>query len=226
MTEKRLTKHQLKEDPLVTGAFRARSYLAENKERFLWGLLILGALVLASIWFVNGRREKAQIAETLLTRANIEFQSGQVTLALQDYRQLAEKHTGTPAGREALYYLANAYFQLADFNQAESFYGRYLDNPGNPISAASAHAGLAECYEKKGKIKEAAENFMKAVETSDNNFGTPDYLTGAIKNYSALGDSAQARSLLTRLRQDFPVYRDQIHSALLYMGLHGISEEP
>jgi tetratricopeptide (TPR) repeat protein len=227
MAEKRLTKHELKEDLLVTGAFRARTYLAENREKFLWGAGGLLFLILAGIWFFNQKAESSKKGDSLLTRANLELQVGQIPLALQDLRQLVEKHSGAKAGKEGAYYLANVYFMSEDYNQAEQYYRKYLDaSAGNQLLAGSASAGLGVCYEKKGKTKEAAEAFMQAVKLSRDNFQTPDYLVGAIRNYSALGDSAKARELLARLRKDFPVYREQPNQALLYMGRYGIFERP
>jgi tetratricopeptide (TPR) repeat protein len=227
MAEKKLTRHELKEDPLVTGAFRAREVLAENREKFLWGLAALALVVLAGVWFFNSRREKNAKAETILTRANLELQTGQLPLALQDLRLLVEKHSGTEAGKEAYYYLANAYFQISDYEQAEHYYGEFLKRAGGvPVITASAYAGLATCLELKGKNKEAAANFARAVETARGSSQTPDYLVGAIRTHAALGDSAKARQYFQRLKKDFAIYRDQINQSLLYMGMHGIYEQP
>ncbi len=227
MPEKKLTRHELKEDPLVTGAFRAREYVAENREKFLWGAGLFALFVLAGFWFLNGRREKDALAETILTRANLEMQTGQLPLALQDLRLLVEKHSGTRPGREGFYYLANAYFQLADYGQAEHYYGEFLKRSRNsPLIAASAYAGLATCLELKGKNKEAAGNFAKAVEAARGNSQTPDYLAGAIRTHAAIGDSARAREFFARLKKDFPIYREQINQSLLFMGMHGIYEQP
>ena len=222
-----MTRHELKEDPLVTGAFRAREYLAENRERFLWSLAALALLILAGFWFLNSRREKEALAETILTRANLELQTGQLPLAMQDLRVLVEKHSGTKAGKEAYYYLANAYFQIADYEQAEHYYGEFLKRSSNsPVIAASAYAGLGTCLEMKGKTKEAAANFAQAVEKSGGNSQTPDYLVGAIRTQAALGDSTRAREYFARLKKDFSIYREQINLSLLYMGMHGIYEQP
>jgi len=227
MAEKKLTRHELKEDPLVTGAFRAREVLAQNREKFLWGLAAAALVILAGIWFLNNRREKNAAAETILTRANLELQTGQLPLAMQDLRILVEKHSGTPAGKEAYYYLANAYFQTADYEQAEHYYGEFLKRSGNlPVITASAHAGLAVCLELKGKNKEAATHFDRAVEAARGNSQTPDYLVGAIRTHAALGDSARAREYFARLKKDFSLYREQINQSLLFMGMHGIYEQP
>ncbi|MGE5693196.1 MAG: tetratricopeptide repeat protein [Candidatus Zixiibacteriota bacterium] len=227
MAEKKLTRHELKEDPLVTGAFRAREYLEENRDKFLWGLGIAAVLVIVAIWFFTGRREKEAQAEAILTRANLELQSGQLPLALQDLRLLVEKHSGTRAGKEGFYYLANAYFQIADYEQAEHYYDEFLKRSGNlPVITASAHAGLAVCLELKGKNKEAATHFDRAVEAARGNSQTPDYLVGAIRTHAALGDSARAREYFARLKKDFSLYREQINQSLLFMGMHGIYEQP
>ena len=227
MTEKKLTRHELKEDFLVTGAFRARQYLLENREKLLWGIAAFVLLILAAVWFMKSRREGGAQAETILTRANLELQTQQLPLALQDLRLLVEKHSGTRAGQEGLYYLANAYFQLGDYDQAEHYYGRFVQRSGNfPVITASAYAGLAICLELKGKTKAAAENFKKAVEASKKSSQTPDYLVGAIRTHAALGDSAQVRSFFARLKKDFPIYREQINQSLLHMGMHGIYEQP
>jgi tetratricopeptide (TPR) repeat protein len=217
----------LKEDPLVTGAFRAREYLAEYREKFLWGVAALALVILAGFWYFNSQREKNALAETILTRANLELQTGQLPLAMQDLRVLVEKHSGTKAGKEAHYYLANAYFQIADYEQAEHYYGEFLKRSGKlPVITASAHAGLANCLEFKGKNKEAAEQFDRAVETAEGNSQTPDYLVGAIRAHAAIGDSARTREYFARLKKDFSIYRDQINQSLLYMGMHGIYEHP
>jgi tetratricopeptide (TPR) repeat protein len=227
MAEKRLTRQELKEDPLVTGAFRARQYVAENREKFLWGAAFLALLVLAGFWFLKNQKEKNAQAETILTRANLALQSGQLPLALQDLRLLVEKHSGTKAGKEAFYYLANAYFQIADYEQAEHYYGEFLKRSGKlPVITASAHAGLATCLEFKGKNKEAAEQFDRAVKMADENSQTPDYLVGAIRAHAAIGDSVRAREYFARLKKDFSIYREQINQSLLYMGMHGIYEQP
>ncbi|HXF48724.1 MAG TPA: tetratricopeptide repeat protein [Verrucomicrobiae bacterium] len=227
MAEKKLTRHELKEDPLVTGAFRAREYLAEYREKFLWGLAALALVILAGFWYFNSQREKNAQAETILTRANLELQTGQLPLAMQDLRLLVEKHSGTKAGKEAYYYLANAYFQIADYEQAEHYYGEFLKRSGKlPVITASAHAGLATCLELKGKNKEAAGHFDRAVEAAEGNSQTPDYLVGAIRTHAAIGDSARAREYFARLKKDFSIYRDQINQSLLYMGMHGIYEQP
>ncbi len=227
MAEKKLTRHELKEDPLVTGAFRAREYMAENREKFLWGLAALALVILAGFWFINNRREKNALAETILTRANLELQTGQLPLAMQDLRLLVEKYSGTRPGREGYYYLANAYFQIADYEQAEHYYGEFLKrSAGSPVIAASAYAGLGTCLELKGKTKEAAASFAKAVEKARGNSQTPDYLVGAIRTHAVLGDSAKARQFFSRLKKDFPIYREQINQSLLYMGMQGIYEQP
>jgi tetratricopeptide (TPR) repeat protein len=201
--------------------------VAENREKFLWGAGIFALLVLAGFWFLNSRREKETLAETILTRANLELQTGQLPLALQDLRLLVEKHSGTRPGREGFYYLANAYFQLADYEQAEHYYGEFLKRSRNfPVLTASTYAGLATCLELKGKTKEAAENFLKAVEAARGNSQTPDYLVGAVRTHAAVGDSVQARQFFARLKKEFPVYREQINQALLFMGMHGIYEHP
>ncbi|MCI0331105.1 MAG: tetratricopeptide repeat protein [candidate division Zixibacteria bacterium] len=226
MAEKKLTRHELKEDPLVTGAFRAREYVLENREKLLWGGAAVVLLILAAFWFLAGRKEAGAQAEMILTRANLELQTNQLTSAMQDLRLLAEKHSGTRAGKEGLYYLANAYFQLGDYDQAEHYYDRFVQGSGgSPVITASAYAGLATCLDLKGKTKAAAENFKKAVEASKNSSQTPDYLVGAIRTHAALGDSVAALRFFAQLKKDFPIYRDQINHSLLYMGIHGIYEQ-
>lgn len=227
MAEKKLTRHQLKEDPLVTGAFRIRQYLTANRERILWGLGAVALVVFALFWFLGSRSEEESQSQALLTRAVLEVQSGQMPLALQDLRTLVEKHSSSRAGREGYYYLANAYFQLADYDQAEHYYGKFLQEASKTaIITPSAYAGLATCEELKGKNKEAAGNFANAVEASGKGSQTPDYLVGAIRAYAAIGDSSRARRLFARLKDEFPIYREQINQALLYMGIHGIYEYP
>ncbi len=187
----------------------------------------MAVLLLAGFWFFNMRGKKEEAAEQLLTRANFEFQGGQVPLALQDFRQLVERNSGTSAGSEGLYYLANAYFLVGDYQQAELYFDKFVKaSAKKPLLTASAYAGRALCLEKRGDTKAAAAAFEQAAKISKDSPQTPDYLVGAIRARSVLGDSVQARAQLTRLRKDFPLFRGHLNEALLHMGRHGIYEEP
>ena len=117
-------------------------------------------------------------------------------------KAIVENYGGTGSGELARFYLANAYFNLHQYDEAlrhfESFSG------DGDLLRASAEAGAAACYEVKGSYSRAAEKYEKAANRISNAAQTPDYLNAAARCFGSSGEKEKAIALLKRLKKEFP----------------------
>ena len=117
-------------------------------------------------------------------------------------KAIVDNYGSTEAGEIARFYLANSYFQLAQYDDALK---QYEDFSGSdPLLKASAIAGIGGCYEGKKDYGKAAPQFEKAAGVLATNANTPEYLNSAARCYGLAGDKEKAITLLKQLKKDFP----------------------
>ena len=90
MVHKRLTKRQIKQDPLVTWTARIEEYVTENLTRILIGVGAV-ALVIALVFVIRGARRNAELtASGLLAQAQFELWSGSPAQAAEVAQQVID----------------------------------------------------------------------------------------------------------------------------------------
>jgi tetratricopeptide (TPR) repeat protein len=76
--------------------------------------------------------------------------------------KIVNEYGSTKAGERATLFAADAYFNLGKFPDAKIYYEKAIQSKNNEIKVGG-YAGSAACNEKDGKLKDAAANYLKAV---------------------------------------------------------------
>ena len=225
---KHIGKRELKEDKLVTFAFRAQSYFFLNMKRIL---LIGGGgvvvVVLLSMMMISKQRSNA-IASASLTQAEIMFRAGNTEAARQVLLSMVDTYKGTPSAGQGVHLLGNVLFDSREYDESITYFQRYLDDYGdNPLIQASAKAGVASCYEEQGKNTEAAAMFRRAADEYPSNHQAPEFLLNAARCYEAAADVENARKSVQDLLDRYPdtPYADEAEltlARLLRVPVHGL----
>jgi len=157
VVQKRLTKRQIKEDPLLTWTVRIETYLEENLKRIA---IIVGAVALAValvfVWRGMHRSAEAEAAAKL-TEAQFQLWSGNATQAVASAQQVIDQHGGTKSGRQAHLVRGDALLANGDPQGAMAEYRSYLDHVrGDRDLSRVARRGLAVAAENAKQYAEAA----------------------------------------------------------------------
>jgi len=189
----KMTKRQIKEDPLVTAAFRATMVW----ERFGRTILIsAGAVVLVGLlaFFVMRTRAQAeQRAMADLFRASVALNQGDAASAAPMLRELVDNSPGTRAARDAMLLLGDASMAQKNPKEAASWYQKYVDKVrGNKDQARAGYLGLAAALEDAGSFAQAADAYAKAAENArtDNDRGRA--LLAQARSLARAGQSQKA----------------------------------
>jgi tetratricopeptide (TPR) repeat protein len=189
----KITKRQMKEDPLVTAAFRATE-VWENFGRRI--LMVAGALVLVGllVFFVARTRAQAeQRAMGDLFRAQVALNQGDPASASPMLRELVDNSPGTKAAREAMRLLGDATMAQKNPSEAATWYQKYVDKAGGDKDAQRAgYLGLGTALEDGGRFPQAADAYGKAAEVamSDNEKGRA--MLGQARSLARAGQSRKA----------------------------------
>jgi tetratricopeptide (TPR) repeat protein len=195
-TQQRLTKRQLKEDRFVTSLLRAQEYFTGHTGRFIAGVAAV-ALAAAIVFFlISGSQAREREANELLGRASVEFRASSFQLAAVDFQSILDNYGGTNAAAFASFYIANAYFELKNYDQAGEYFKLYLDKYRiDEMLTSSAMAGLAHCYRGKGEMQAAGDAFYGAYKKFPDSYVAADCLFYGAESYAAVGDSVNAQAL-------------------------------
>ena len=170
----KLTKRQIKEDPLVTAAFRGTQIWEQHGTRILLGLGAVVLLVLL-VFFVSRTRAQAEArASADLFRAEMSVGQNDFGTALQMLSEIVDSSPGTNAARTAMLYLGDSYLGQGKAADAINWYRRALGKAGRDAEAkVAATHGLAAALEDRGDFAQAAATYadLAKLGSSDNDRG-------------------------------------------------------
>jgi TolA-binding protein len=205
MSPGKITKKEMKEDKLVTTAFKLQEWVQEHLNQVL---MVAGGVVLAVIvvYFIfSSRAGRNQRAAELFGKAAFEFQSGNGNQAITDLNTVMEKYSGTKTASQATFYLATAYFYAKDYTKAQTTFRRFIEKyKEDPLLLASAQAGIAECQMENKEFQSAGDNFVKAVSFKPDNFMASQYLLSAGQAYLKANQKEKAKEVFRKLIDQYP----------------------
>jgi outer membrane protein assembly factor BamD (BamD/ComL family) len=181
----KITRRQIKEDPLVTAAFRATEVWDRQRSRIL---IALGAVVLVGllVFFMMQARSKAEEkASGDLFRATLAIQQGDYASATPMLKEIVDNSPGTKSARTAMLYLGDAAEAQGHSSESVSWYRRFLDKAsGNKDLERQGYNGLGAALEDAHQYGPAADAYGEAAKRSP---------TGNIRGRAMM---AQGRALL------------------------------
>ncbi len=213
--KKKITKKEMKQDALVTAYSQVTSFYYDYKKYISYAATALAVIILAGVVYINNRRANNEKAAAAFGKIFTVFDQGatdsrQYKIAidgqpernLKGLKDIVDEYGGTHAGELARFYLATAYLNLGRYDEALKQFENYGGD--TDLLNAAALAGAAKCYESKGDYKTAGARYEKAAGTIASEAVTPEYLTAAARCYGLAGQKERARSLLERLKKEYP----------------------
>jgi len=188
--------------------FQVTDFFEKNRTAVL---SVLGAIVLAIAGAFFWNREQAsknQDATAKLEGIIKRYEAGNYSGAIEGdstatgLKEIAKTYSGTPSGEQAKLYLANAYFQLRNYDEAQKAFESVSSS--SPLVKGSALAGEAACYEQKKEYKKAAQLFRRAADAVRNDAIAPIYLDNAGRNFELAGEKSDALAIYEKLKKDYP----------------------
>jgi TolA-binding protein len=202
--DRRITKKQMKEDRLVTTAFKASEYIQKNRTPFIIGGVAVGIIFIVVVLMLWNADKKKNEAQALMARAQLGFDTGQVETAVDDLITLAENYSGTDYAARACFTLASYYYNQKDYGNALNYYNKIISlYDKDKLMLASAFAGAAACHEIQGDNSEAGRLYSQAADINPDKLWAPDYLLKAGLNFLVAGDTAHARSAYARIDSSY-----------------------
>lgn len=201
--QKKITKKELKRDPLLEIVHQLRMWwrannVAVNKFGFI-GLVV----VVLSVLFMNWRSNEDQKAAGVAGVAILEYGAKDYDSLIELLAPLVEEYSGLKSFGNGLYILAHSEYLTGDTAAAEEHYLRYLSEYNDDdMLVAAANIGIATILEAKGDLEEAAKRYRKAAKVEPSISLKHQYTIYAGRAYLLLDDHNEAIQLLEEVLED------------------------
>jgi TolA-binding protein len=212
---KRITRKEMKKDPLVLFTAQAAEYLRGEwiKIASIVGVVVL--VVAVAILFGQGRKK----GEMNAYDAAMTAMQNNAPEATDLLKRVASKYSGSANASEALIYLGNRYYQQKDLANSEKCYTEYVKKYANdPVNGFNAYNNLGGIYEEKGDFKTAGQTYEKYVEKFSDSVFAPMMYLNAGKAYLNAKDKDAAKRNFDKLMANPKDSREK-QEALAYLEL-------
>ncbi len=198
------------DDKLIAFYYKSLEYYEANKNKVYMiatGIVIVIALI---FFYFNHKTKSNETAGIELSKINMIYTSGLYQQAIygdslgmsRGLQYIVDNYGSSENGELAKIMLANCYYSLRDFDNAEKYYKDYSGS--NDIYKAASYAGLASIFEAKNDFSNAAENYLKASKHSKLVTNNDEYMFYAIKNYSLANDNENLRKTIKEFKKEYP----------------------
>lgn len=214
-------------------ASKTEDWVAKNQKIIIG---VVGAITLVTVGyfayqkFISNPKEEDAANEMFVAQSNFEKATNGVAsdslykLALNGsegkfgFVKIADEYSGTAAGNLANYYAGIAYLNTGKYDEAITYLGKFSST--DVMLSALAKGAIGDAYSQKNQPKEALENYIKAAESSKNDFTTPRFLMKAGKVALALGNKEDALKYFTDIKDNY----ENSPEAATVDGLIGLSQ--
>jgi tetratricopeptide (TPR) repeat protein len=205
-TKMRMTRKEMKRDPLVTFSLRAADFSRMHaRVLIIAGIVVVVSLVVI-VMMVRDKAKAEADAELILTQANRELWSGNAQQATTLYEQLLDRYEGTDSGKRGLLFRGDALLETHSLDEAIASYEKFLKRAGrDDLLRNSARRGIATALEEKGEFGKAArvrENVALSVTGNE----AAEELMAAARCYRAAAMYGQAIEIYDRVVKNHADY--------------------
>ncbi len=188
----KITRKQMKKDPLVTFSLKAADFAKRNARTLGIAAVVIVVSVIVVVMMARDRAKAEAEAEVILAQANRELWRGNATAAAEYYGELLDRYSGTKSGKRGLLFRGDALLESGAYDDAISDYERFLSKEKkDKLLRNSAKRGIATALEDKGEFAKAGqvhEGLSREVEGNE----SAEELMSAARCYRAANMYGQA----------------------------------
>jgi tetratricopeptide (TPR) repeat protein len=164
-------------------------------------------IVGVALWS-NNRTKAAEAASLGFSQAQQLYFSGNYAEALARFQAIESQHGSRGAAQPISLFIGNCQLSLGNPTEAESAFRKALSRlGGDPILRAGAQRGLAAALADQGKMAEAAAEYQKAAEISQNPLAADDWWAAGAA-YTEAGNLESALQAYQKIVDD---HADSVH---------------
>ena len=187
----------------------SEAFIIKYKNKFLAGIAAIVIVVGGALGyqhFVSEPNEKKASealfrGEQYFMADNYQYALNGDSLGYEGFVKVADKFSGTDAGKLANAYAGICYAQLGEYENAVKFLDKFSadDHLVNPALMGT----MGNCYIQLGQLDKGAATLMKAADKANSHSLSPIYLIQAGQVYEKLGKKSEALNAYKAVKEKY-----------------------
>ena len=187
----------------------SEAFIIKYKNKFLAGIAAIVIVVGGALGyqhFVSEPNEKKASealfrGEQYFMADNYQYALNGDSLGYEGFLKVANKFSGTDAGKLANAYAGICYAQLGEYENAVKFLDKFSadDHLVNPALMGT----MGNCYIQLGQLEKGAATLMKAADKANSHSLSPIYLIQAGQVYEKLGKKSEALNAYKAVKEKY-----------------------
>lgn len=198
------------EEKMMLWYYKGTEYFEKNKNRVYTVLTVLVLIIAVIFIYFRNQSQKSETAALELAKVKQIYAADMFQTAIagdslgmsKGLLYIVNEFGSTESGETAKLMLANCYYNLRDFENANKYYKDYSGK--NDMFKAAALAGLGAVCETKGDWVNAAKYYDKAAKVSKNVTNNDEYLFYSIRSYFNAKDNDNLKKSIKSFKTDYP----------------------
>jgi tetratricopeptide (TPR) repeat protein len=200
----RLTKKQLKEDPLMKSTGETLDFVKDHTRTIVAVIAGLLILIVVVLFVRNASNAAEERAAGLLAEARGDLARGAFEPAAARLQQIVTDMGGTKSGEQALLVYGHVRYGQGRYQEAAGAYQQALESfDEDPILGVVARRGLAATLENMTRYEEAALHFQTLANTAPSDDIRTELRLDLARNYVRSGRLAEAKAIYEEIAKDF-----------------------
>jgi predicted negative regulator of RcsB-dependent stress response len=204
LSEGKMTKEELREDPVLEGLGKMKKFIDEKGFYLLIVVLVGIAAVVGSQVFRRMGARAEQRAAVLVLDGESQYQQGNLPDALTKFKQAYENQKGAMSGKLGLLRAADCQAELGNTTEAKGLYEKFLSSPPKDgLLKASGLRGLAAVLDGTGQHEQAAKTYLDASGIAESPLRADDLVSAGFA-FGDAGKWAEAKDAFQKVIEGFP----------------------
>ncbi len=165
--KRKISKQDIKKDPFLEFINDSQKWLQKRKKIIYQVIFGIVAVVLVVYFLSNNRSSSNLASESLLGKAMLAQDMGDLENAKFQLQTLVDDYSGTMAGNQGNYYLGKMSFDDGEIEFATEYLKEFVKRGDNAILMSTAYKILSEISLQNKNNKEAEEYLQKGVKFSE-----------------------------------------------------------
>ena len=171
-------------------------FYEHHKKTVLW--IAAGVAILLVIFFTYKNNQQAKMASSkeMYNMGVILYNGGNLDQARLQFQAVVDKYWGTPFVDRSTFMLANISYKEGNLDDALDKFQSFVSGDYDELLTPSAYQGIAQCYEQRGDLAKAIDNYKAAADKFKDNFAKAECLLALSRLYLGQQRADEAEVIL------------------------------
>lgn len=171
-------------------------FYEHHKKPVLWITTCVVIFLIIFFTYRNNQQTKMTNSKEMYNMGVILYEGGNLNKAKGVFQTVVDKYWGTPFVNRSTFMLANISYKEGNLDDALDKFQSFVNGVYDEFLTPSAYQGIGQCYEQRGELLKAIDNYEIAADKFKDTFAKAECLLSLARLYLSQQKTDEAEAAL------------------------------